>query len=233
MIMMMPTTVTKISCTPSLGSIGEDWVRMCSIADGPQGGIVLDQRRPEIGIMPPRASENSTRPTLCAASTVEPPNRDRRSAMPIPPISAISSQLRTTKLAIDGQWPHRQAGQRHRDDDRDPVPVGRPHQIIPRVLMPPFRSVPALPTPRLRPCRAAPRSPATGSPAGCRRRARAGPLCPGAGPVGEAVDVQQHRQPLRAVAPGPQQDVGVRGGHPAHHGDHELPGRSIPADSTA
>ena len=31
MIMITPTTVTKISRTPSFGSIGEAWVRMCSM----------------------------------------------------------------------------------------------------------------------------------------------------------------------------------------------------------
>jgi hypothetical protein len=31
MIMIMPITVTKISFTPLSGSIGEAWVRMCSI----------------------------------------------------------------------------------------------------------------------------------------------------------------------------------------------------------
>ena len=31
MIMIIPITVTKISFTPSLGSMGEAWVRMCSM----------------------------------------------------------------------------------------------------------------------------------------------------------------------------------------------------------
>ena len=45
MIMISPITVTKISFTPSSGSIGEAWVRMCSMPAATACGVVLEPRR--------------------------------------------------------------------------------------------------------------------------------------------------------------------------------------------
>ena len=94
MIRISPMIVTKMSVVPSLGSIGEAWVRMCSMPEAHCSAYCAYHGAPLLGLTSPSASEHSSQTRTWVASTVPPPIRRRRSTMLVPPTRPISSQPR-------------------------------------------------------------------------------------------------------------------------------------------
>ena len=200
-IMITPITVTKISFTPLSGSIGDAWVRMCSIPAAQRAAIVLEPRRRRAPGSERRPRPRAVRPARSRAGRRA--LRRRRAALvavrcSTPPISDDQDPADSR-----GSWGPGSAAVTVRlasitracDDGDGSLPVGGAHQAAVSSCSRADQAS-ATPIPRVTSMTRHWLSRRIWPASSCwRSLPLAGRL------VGEGVDVQQHRQALRPVAP--------------------------------
>ena len=232
MIRISPMIVTKMSRVPSLGSIGEAWVRMCSMpaahssaycAYHGRAAARADQTEAERAQQPDQNLGGQHR----AAADPEPAEHDAGAAD-----EADQQPAEDQVAAVHGQRAQRDGGQGDRDHHGQGAHarlalrsgVGVAHRIVhwssaaadscssddqaSATLVPRRTSI----TRHWLSRRICPAS-------SCWAR-----CCSRAGLVGEGVHVHEHGHALRPVAARPEQGVGVLGRHPAHDRDRQLTG---------